>query len=71
MFEDDVYDQDPDDYYQVVAVAGGWRIVDQDEPERFKTVFADRAEAMDLCEDLNEGKRCIYQRDYRDERYDD
>lgn len=57
MFEDDVYDQPNDDlYYWVKTVEGGWRIIDTEEPDRFKTLFTDKAEAIDMCKTLNDGR---------------
>lgn len=57
MFEDDVYElENPDGDYSLIVVDGGWRIIDNEEPERFKTVFSDKAEAVDLCNALNEGQ---------------
>lgn len=69
MFPDDVYDlNDAGGNYKMVPSIGGWRIVDIEAPERFKTVFANKNEAIDLCEALNEGQRCIDQRSERDPR---
>lgn len=62
MFDDDVYDLDGDGRFELSKVAGGWRIIDTDEPERFKSVYADRDEATDLCKTLNEGQHCIDRR---------
>jgi len=62
MFEDDVYDLDGDGNLELKKVAGGWRIIDIEEPDRFKTVYTDKDEALDLCKTLNEGQHCIDQR---------
>jgi hypothetical protein len=57
MFDDDAYElSNPDGDYSLTVVEGGWRIIDSEQPDRFKTVFSDKAEAADLCNSLNAGQ---------------